>query len=477
MSKAATVSKNTAVLLAGYSISYALRFVYVAALARYIGATGLGQISTATAMVSVVILLVNFGLDTLIVRDVAGAPEKASGYVTNIAFVRLLLSLVFAIALAAIARLANYPYETQVVIALYGLTYVLDAFSGIARSIFNAFQRMEYSSAIDLSRDLVNIGFSLLGIWLGWSLVAIVAVSVGASVIKLIISVIAMLRRFVRPQLRIDPVLCGKLLSTAIPFAVLLAISVAGAQMGTVILSWASTAENVGIYAAAAMPITMLLILPNMFMESILPALSDLHRNSSAGLARSYSKSYKALLIVGLPAGAGTILVSRYIIPLIFGPGFDHAVPVMDILAVQLMTMAGYVNGAFLGATNRQSLFAVLRVIMTVVSIILCIILIPVYGYVGAALAIAIPTLVDFWLYTILCHRYAGLPLPWSIIGRIGLATLIMYEAGYWALHADVNVIAVVFLLAPAIYVAAIGALNVIRGEEWRLLRQFVPFI
>lgn len=151
--------------------------------------------------------------------------------------------------------------------------------------------------------------------------------------------------------------------------------------------------------------------------------------------------------------------------------------PVMDILAVQLMTMAGYVNGAFLGATNRQSLFAVLRVIMTVVSIILCIILIPVYGYVGAALAIAIPTLVDFWLYTILCHRYAGLPLPWSIIGRIGLATLIMYEAGYWALHADVNVIAVVFLLAPAIYVAAIGALNVIRGEEWRLLRQFVPFI
>lgn len=474
MSKAAIVSKNTAVLLAGYFISYALRFIYVAALARYIGATGLGQIATAAALAGLAILLVNFGLDTLIVRDVAGSPGKASKYFTNVAFVRFLLSLFFAIALAAVVSLSNYPYETQVVIVLYGCMYVLDAFSSIARSIFNAFQRMEFSSGIDLARDLLNIGFSLLGIWMGWSLVAIVAVSAGASLIKLIISLVAMLRRFIRPQFKIDLPLCGQLLSTAIPFAVLLAISVASTQMGTVILSWVGTAENVGIYAAAAMPISMLMMLPNMFMESLLPAFSDLHKNSPGSLARSYHHSCKAMLIVGFPLGAGTILVSQYVIPLVFGPGFGKAVPVINILAVQLMTMVGYVNGAFLNATNRQKLFATLRAAMTVLSIILSFILIPIYSYVGAALAVAIPSLVDFGLYTVLCHRYAGLALPWSITGRIGLATLIMYWTGYWALHFEVSVIAVAILLSPAIYMAAIVLLNVISGEEQRFLRQFV---
>jgi O-antigen/teichoic acid export membrane protein len=475
MSNAATVSKNTAVLLAGYFISFALRLVYVGALARYIGATGLGQISTATALVSLVILLVNFGLDTLIVRDVAGSPGEAGKYVTNIAFLRFLLSLVFVILLAVVASLSSYPYETQVVIALFGLTYVFDAFSSIARSIFNAFQRMEFSSATDLARDLFNIGFSLLGIWLGWSLVAIVAVSAGASLIKLIISLAAMFRRFVRPQFQIDLTLCGKLLSAAIPFAVLLLISVSSAQMSTVILSLTSTAENVGIFAAAAMPISMLMMLPNMFMESILPAFSDRYRNSAAGLARSYGYCFKVMLIVGFPLGAGTILVSEHVVRLIFGPGFDRAVLIMDIMSIQLMTMVGYVNGAFLNATNRQTLFAVLRAAMAVLSIILSVILIPIYSYVGAALAVTLPALVDFGLYTVLCHRYAGLSLPWSNIGRIGFATLMMSGAGYLALHAGVNIIAVVFPLAPAVYVAALALLKVISGEEKQFLIQLVP--
>jgi len=475
MSNSATISKNTAALLAGYFISYGLRFVYVSVLARYIGATGLGQILTATALVSIAILLVNFGLDTLIVRDVAASPGKASKYVTNIAFLRFLLTLVFTILLAIVASLSNYPYETKAIIALYGLTYVLDAFSSIARSIFNAFQRMVFSSATDLLRDLLNIGFSLLGIWLGWSLIAIVTVSVGASLIKLIISLVAMVRRFVRPRFQIDLHLCGQLLSSAIPFAVIIVIGVASTQVSTVILSWSGTAESVGIYAAAAMPISMLMVLPNIFMESILPAFSERYQNSAISLAQSYSYSFKVMLIVGLPMAAGTILVSEHLIPLIFGQGFAKAALVMDIMAVQLITMVGYVNGAFLNATNRQTLFAILRAAMTVLSIILSVILIRIYSYVGAALAVTIPALVDFGLYSILCHRYAGLPLPLRTIGRTTLAALIMTGAGYLALKAGVNVIAVVFPLAPALYVAALILLKVIGDVEKQFFTGILP--
>lgn len=475
MITARTVSKNTLALLAGSAISHGLRLVYVAALARYVGVEGIGKISTATALVSLSILIVNFGLDTLVIRDLAGDKTRAGEYLANVAFVRLLLTLAMAAVLAAVVSQSHYPREVIIIIAVYALTYVLDSFSDVARSIFHAYQRMEYAALMQCVRDAINVGASLLGIALGWSLVAIVWISAFAALIKLALSMIAVQWRFVRPALRLDPALLRQLLWAAVPFAALLSIGVLHGQLNIIILSWIDTAEAVGIYSAATFPIVTLLILPDIFMQSIFPVFSNHYQRSTMALNEAYRASYKAMLIVGFPLGAGTMLVSRHVIRLVYGPGFEQAVPVMNILALQLLTMVGYVNGAFLNATNRQTLFAVLRAAMVTFSALLCIILIPTYGYLGAAVAATIPALVDFWLYSILCHRYARLSLPWGTGLRIGASTVTMALTGYLALSLGMNVFLVALLVAPSLYIACLIGLSVIGAEERRFIGEVIP--
>jgi len=474
MTNSRTVSKNTFVLLAGSVISNALRIVYIGVLARYVGAEGIGQISTATALVSLAILLVNFGLDRLVIRDIAGDETRAAKYVANVAFIRLLLTLVMAIALAAVVSQSDYSDQTEACIAIYALVYVFDAFSDVGLSVFHAFQKMEYVAIIQFARDLLNVAISLLCISLGWSLVAIVSISAFASLFKLIISVTIMQWRFVRLVIHVDLAFCRHLLLTAIPFAILLSINVAHSQLSTIILSRIDTSEAVGIYSAATFPVVTLLILPTVFAQSIFPAFSHYYRSSPTALARSYRISYKAMLVVGLPMGAGAVLASKYMMALVYGPGFEDAVSVMNILAVQLLTMVGYVNGAFLHATNRQTLFATLQAVMLTLNAILSFILIPTYSYQGAALAVVAPTILSFGLYSALCHRCTGSPLPWGTAFKTGSGALVMSGASYLALNHGVSVLVVLVLLAPAMYLISLVALKVISAEEWRLIKEII---
>ena len=87
------VAKNTSVLLAGQIFSRVLQIFYVAALARYIGADGIGKISTATALNGMLILLVAPGITTLLIRDVASNRKLVTTYLGNMLFIRFFINV------------------------------------------------------------------------------------------------------------------------------------------------------------------------------------------------------------------------------------------------------------------------------------------------------------------------------------------------------------------------------------------------
>src|SRR3990172_784466 len=93
MNSTRRIAKNTFVLLLGRFSSQAFGIFYVAALARYIHASGMGQIATATSLVAIIMLITDFGLGQVIIRDVARDRAKASFYVSNALILKVLLSI------------------------------------------------------------------------------------------------------------------------------------------------------------------------------------------------------------------------------------------------------------------------------------------------------------------------------------------------------------------------------------------------
>jgi len=464
------IAKNASTLILGQIVSRALGIFYVAALARYVGAEGIGKISTATALNGLLVLVVGPGLDTLLVRDVAADEQRSRTYVSNMLILRGLLGVPFVLLTVAVARAARYPGDTVAIILLYTLVYLFDKLGEILASLFRAFERMEYDAGSQIVQDLINISLCLLAIHLRQSLLAIVSVSVLAHACKLLLMMALSHHHFGCPRLTSNFNTIKRLLISSVPFGVLLILHTLQAQSGTFILSLYHTADTVGIYSAAHSLITMLLLLPLAFSTAIFPTFSKLYAHARDDLQRFYQVCYKCLLLVGFPLGLGTMLLGDKVILLIYGDGFEGSAIVLMILAAFLFTLVGYSNGPLLNAAGKQRFFAWTQGLAVCANVLLCLLLVPTWGPVGAAIAFVLSGVSTFLVHSIACHRLLGLSVPWFTMGKVLLATSLMGLVVSISLSSGVPWLAAVFVVAPSIYGLAILWLGLVTREELQLV-------
>ncbi len=470
MNTARIVVKNTTVLLFGRALSLGLGIVYVAVLARYVQAAGMGKIATATSLVSILILLANFGLSQLVIRDVASDKAKASTYVLNALLLRVLLSVVFGIVIVGITAITKYPYDTTVIIYIYGFVYILDELTDVAFSIFKAFERMEYPAAIQSGRDIANVVLSLGAIYLRASLITIVLASAVASFLKLVVSLAVLRRRFVRPRLQIDRDLCRQLVVAALPFAALVFIPVVNRQIDTVVLSLYHSEEEVGWFSAANTLITYLLLVPNTFLQAIFPVFARFHSSSRDALRQAYRTFFKYLLLLGSALCVGTIVTADQVIALVYGPGFESAVLALRILAFQLFWMFGFANGALLNATGGQTFLAAIMGAGAALNVVLAFLLIPRFSFVGASIAPIASAGVLFFPITLACHRRLGARVPYALAIKSLLSSVLMGVVVALFLRAQINLFLVVLAIAPVVHGVLLVIFRAIGHEDILML-------
>ena len=84
MSQARRIARNTSFLTISQIISFGVSAIYVILVARYLGPQGLGILNFAVALTAIFNVLTNFGLPTLITREVARDRSTASKYAANV---------------------------------------------------------------------------------------------------------------------------------------------------------------------------------------------------------------------------------------------------------------------------------------------------------------------------------------------------------------------------------------------------------
>ncbi len=473
MNNVRTIAKNTTALLVAEGVSQVLRVIYFAVLVRYVQAEGMGKISTAQALVTILFVLVTFGFEQLMVRDVAGDRTRTVAYVSNVAFLRLFLAVPFSLAIWVLVQAFDYPADLAVITYIYGFAFLVKAFTDVGLAVFQAYEVMEYNLLTRVIRDLVNMGLSLLAIALGYSLIVIVGVTALANVVEMVLTFALLRRRGVPLKFRADLRLAKRLLVMALPFALVSVYPLAHSQLNTLILSATGTVEEVGWFASPSMLVGMTMLIPAVFMRAVFPVFSRYSGRSEGALQATYQKSFTYLLILGLAVSVGTFLTADRLIPLIFGEGFEESVPVLLILAWQpVFGFVGHVNGNLLVATGRERFFTVTEGLFAVLYAALGLVLVPLLGMVGAAIAVVVPTAIGFVFYSVYCHRVLRLALPWKRTLAATAAALLMAAAVYSALEFDVNLFAVVLLIAPVVYAAALALLGVLSREDVSLVKQ-----
>jgi len=205
-------------------------------------------------------------------------------------------------------------------------------------------------------------------------------------------------------------------------------------QIGTIILAFFATREEVGFFALATLLMVRMMILPNTIGAVMLPRIASDEKGRPELVAQSVrltgSITALLLIIVGIFA--------KPIIALLFSPAFLPAVPLIWILIPGIA-----VRGAckmfvpYLNGTNRPEISSLAVVYGALANLTLLAVFMPVMGMPGAAVAMVGGYLVGSVYLAINFQQLSGLGFPgtwffrqrdWSMVkelARIGFGKFV----------------------------------------------------
>ena len=471
-----TLIKNVSALSLGQLASRGLMIVYLAILARYIKPDGMGQLGTAQSLTALVFLFVNLGFDTLAVRDIAQDRQNGSVYLSSILFIKGILAGLAMVVLILISGLAKYGSDTTQIIFVYGLVSLVGGLVSIGNSILQANERLEIVAAIQLGRDIANVSLSLLVIALGGNLLQIVEASLIANILHVVIIYIFITRLKMAKILRPNWAQSRTIIQKGLPFGMVALLNTLYNQTGPVLLSILATKAITGAFWSASSLLAILFILPSMYSQAVLPVFSRFYSEQSGQLQFSYQKSFKLLTSFGVPLAAGTILLAKPLVELLFGPGYQESIIALQILVITLALSANFASGPVLNAMGKQKLYSILLATALVIMVVLYVLLIPTLGIIGASLAYTIPVVIGFVIYSIICHRLLQITFPAGMILRILGATLVMSGIVFLGREAGIHFLILGCFIGPITYAVSLFVLGGVDEEEKFFFRTIFKF-
>ncbi len=464
------IAKNATALFAFQIVVAILSLVLSIFIARSLGDVIFGKYSFALAFIAIFAIFSDLGYNTLLIREVARDKTRASKYLSNVLSMRALLSLIiFALIVIAI-NVMGYPANTINVVYLFGIATLITSFSAVFKVTFRAFEKMEYEAGIGIFTNIIRVSLALLVLFLGYGLMEIALVFLFSSIFDFLLSFLICDRKFVKPKIELDLNFWKSTIKIALPLSMLSIFSLIYVRIDTVMLSIMKGDAVVGWYNAAYSLVLGFKPIPHLFMNAIFPLMAGYFISSKESLKVVYEKSFKYLFILGLPLAVGITLLADKIILLFYGVQFENSIIALQILAWDVLLIFSCAPlGGLLVSIDKQNKMAVLVGITALVNVILNLILIPHFNYVGAAVATIITETVLFGLYVnFLSKHFYALPFHKIVIRPIG-ASLVMGIFIYFC--TSVNLILLV-MLAMSLYFVTLYLIRGFSKEDIGLLRQ-----
>ena len=190
-------------------------------------------------------------------------------------------------------------------------------------------------------------------------------------------------------------------------------------ETSVLMLGFLGTAEDVGFFRVAQRAAILIPFGLHAVNMALAPTASRLYTNGQIQLLqRVLTQSARAILAYALPVTLCLMIGSFWLVPLIFGSEFVPAIwPLIILCAGQLVNAGVGSVGIVLTMTQNERLTAKGVVIAAIVNLILNIILIPLWGTLGAAVATSISIIL--WNCLLALWLYQKLGVTTTVINKI----------------------------------------------------------
>jgi O-antigen/teichoic acid export membrane protein len=462
------------VMMASQLFTWGLAFVLAIFLPRYLGAAGLGELSIATSIWSIMSVLITFGMDLHITKTIARDPDKTAEVLGTSLVIRFIF-FAFACVLVGL-YLFFVRYDTRIIelIAIVGVSYLFISLSSALGSVLIGLERMDLTSLNSVITKTLGTALSILCIFIGYSVHAIAASGWIVSIFSILFTGYFISRQY-KIRLRFSINEAKEMLRVSAPYLITGITLNAYQQIDTLFIASMVDTKTVGWYNTAMNLFSTLMFLPVAFGTVIFPALSRSYVKAQEKLHMIARRSIDLMFLLSIPVGLGVMVVSKPLVLLLYGSEFVASSSILGVLGVVLIfTYLNTVLGQLLISTDRTSKWNVVMIVATLLTIPLDLILVPwtrdVFqnGALGGALSFLLTEC------GMVIAAFLLLPngtLQWSNV-RTAILTLVagllMVATSWWFRD---NLMFVSILVGGLTYSIAVLLLRIIPREDFILIR------
>ncbi len=401
-----------------------IRYGFNCALALSLGVAGAGQMYVGLSVLALLATLARFGLDQAVFSQVAvarggGRLPAARGVGLNIAAWALMAAVLLAVLLVLALPWVPEPLRPVLLRLAPGLPAL--ALLTIAGSLLSALGRPVLGQVVGA---ILWPGLVLLFLALGQAAVGQVALATaGAMALAAAIGAALVWHGLAPGWAQRDAPPPAALARAAWPFFGVEMVALLTQNLPLIALGlWVSDHEA-GLFGLASRIAMLVTILTMATYAVTAPRLARLHgAEDAAGFAQALHEATRGVVVLGLPVTLALLAVPAWVLGL-FGPEFRAASPLLVVLVLaqvpNLLFSQCYTALAMAGQ-QRALLRAALAALLTM--LLALAVLLPLWGSLGAALAMAAAAVV------------MGLGQAWAVRRYLGVQVLHAFRPRLFAL-------------------------------------------
>lgn len=384
-----TVTKNTTYLLMAYVGQKVLSFFYFIMVARFIGVEDLGKYTFALSFTTIFAVFVDLGLTQALIREVAKFKEKSKKYLSAVLGFKFSIAILVYLVVVLMINLLNYPSVTKNLVYVSGIIMLLDSFVLTFWGTYRGWQNLKYEAIGIIISQVLILGSGLAVLFLRLPLIYLMLPFLLSSSFLFIFSAILVRKKLkIKYLLKWDKKVLKFLFKIALPFFLIAGFSRIYGYMDMVLLSKFSGDKFVGWYSVSMKIPFALQFIPAAFAAAIFPAFSSYYVSNKEQLKVTFNKVMKFLMIFAIPISIGVAVLADKIILTLYGIEYEPSILPLQILMMSLVfVFLNFPLGSLLNGCDKQVTNTVLVGCTMVLNVILNLILIPKYHFIGASFA------------------------------------------------------------------------------------------
>lgn len=397
--------RGSSLLLSGRFISLAVNFAVQVITVRALAKADYGAFAYALALVSFGSTLAVFGLDKTISRFVP-IYEEHKDYDRMFGSILMMIGSVvvlgallvlFTIGLQDVinATFVKDPHVVALIVILISLS-PLQAMDSLLGSMLTVFAG---AKAVFLRRFMLTPGLKLavvLTVWavhgdaflmaLGYLLAAVLGIIVYAGVLFHVMQKQGLFQHFHWRTIRLP---FREIFGFSVPLLTTDLVFMLRTFMVVAILQYFYASTDVAEFRAVLPVAGLNMLVYESFTFLYMPAASRMFaRKEFGGISELYWQSATWIAIASFPVFAVTFALSQSLTPLLFGEQYRQAGILLAVLSIGFYVNAALGFNAFtLRVYGRVRAIVVIDLIAVAASLAICLLLIPPYGALGAAIA------------------------------------------------------------------------------------------